>query len=157
MEGNSAVAQLRVMQDFFHKSISVLSEEDSSFRPGEKGWTVAQQLRHTAYTVNWFTDGVFSGEGFNSDWEAQLAYFEGASSLEEEKAAFDKAVERACDTWGALSEAELMEMIPPDPIMGAMPKIAVVGAIVDHTAHHRGALATYARVAGKEPRMPYGE
>jgi len=157
MEGNSAVMQLRVMQDFFHKSISVLTEEDSGYRPGDKSWTVAQQLRHTAFTVDWFTDGVFSGKGFDADWEAQMAHIEAATSLDAEKAAFDKAVERACETWGALSEADLMDMIPPDPIMGAMPKIAVVGAIVDHTAHHRGALATYARIAGKEPRMPYGE
>ncbi|MCF8432232.1 MAG: DinB family protein [Melioribacteraceae bacterium] len=35
--------------------------------------------------------------------------------------------------------------------------MAVVGAIADHSAHHRGALAVYARLAGKVPKMPYGE
>ena len=156
MEGNSAVAQLRVMQKFFKKSISVLDEADSGYRPGDTGWTVAQQLRHTAMTVEWFTDGVFGGKGFATDWEAQMAHINQASSLDEEKAYFDKAVDDACTTWGKLSEADLMEVIS-DPLMGTMPKIAVVGSMVDHTAHHRGALATYARVMGKEPEMPYGE
>ena len=40
-------------------------------------------------------------------------------------------------------------------IMTGAPKMSVVGGIVDHTAHHRGALAVYARLLGKEPKMPY--
>jgi len=31
----------------------------------------------------------------------------------------------------------------------------VINAIVDHTAHHRGALSVYARLPGKVPMMPY--
>jgi uncharacterized damage-inducible protein DinB len=47
-----------------------------------------------------------------------------------------------------------MEPITGEIMTGA-PKMAVVGAIGDHTAHHRGALAVYARLLGKEPKMPY--
>ena len=32
---------------------------------------------------------------------------------------------------------------------------AVINGITDHSAHHRGALAVYARLLGKEPAMPY--
>jgi len=35
------------------------------------------------------------------------------------------------------------------------PRLVVIGAISDHTAHHRGALTVYARLLGKEPKMPY--
>ena len=50
----------------------------------------------------------------------------------------------------------LAEPIPKDNIMGGAPRGAAVDAITDHTAHHRGALAVYARLADKEPPMPYG-
>jgi uncharacterized damage-inducible protein DinB len=39
--------------------------------------------------------------------------------------------------------------------MGGAPKRAVISGIVDHTAHHRGSLAVYARLRGKVPTMPY--
>ena len=35
------------------------------------------------------------------------------------------------------------------------PRLGVVSGIVDHTAHHRGSLAVYARLRGKVPPMPY--
>ena len=156
MQGNSAVMELTSMKQFFHNSISVLEEEDSGYRPHEKAWTVAQQMRHTAMTVGWFADAVF-GEGFKQNWEEQMEFIGKASSLEEEKAYFDKEVEKACTAFGALTEEQLDAPIPDNPMMGPAPKRAIVGAISDHTAHHRGALATYARIMGKEPRMPYGE
>jgi uncharacterized damage-inducible protein DinB len=40
--------------------------------------------------------------------------------------------------------------------MGGMPRESIIGGIVDHTAHHRGALSVYARLVGREPAMPYG-
>lgn len=57
---------------------------------------------------------------------------------------------------GATSEADLYAPIPDDRIMPGSPRIAVISGIVDHTAHHRGSLAVYARLLGKEPPMPYG-
>jgi len=41
--------------------------------------------------------------------------------------------------------------------MGGEPRAAVVGAIVDHMAHHRGALSVYARLLGYAPPIPYGD
>jgi uncharacterized damage-inducible protein DinB len=41
--------------------------------------------------------------------------------------------------------------------MGGEPRLAIVGAICEHTAHHRGALAVYARLLGYAPPIPYGE
>ncbi len=55
------------------------------------------------------------------------------------------------------SAADLEQPLPQGPIMGGAPRSAVVGAISDHTAHHRGALAVYARLLGKTPKMPYGD
>jgi uncharacterized damage-inducible protein DinB len=50
-----------------------------------------------------------------------------------------------------------MAELPKDGVMGGAPRIAIVGAIADHTAHHRGALTVYARLLGVVPPMPYME
>ena len=39
--------------------------------------------------------------------------------------------------------------------MGGQPVSDVFWGLVDHTAHHRGALTVYARLLGKVPPMPY--
>ena len=39
--------------------------------------------------------------------------------------------------------------------MGGQPRLAIFGALTDHTAHHRGALSVYTRLLGKVPPMPY--
>jgi uncharacterized damage-inducible protein DinB len=39
--------------------------------------------------------------------------------------------------------------------MGGLPRHSVVSALMDHTAHHRGALTVYARLLGKVSPMPY--
>jgi uncharacterized damage-inducible protein DinB len=39
--------------------------------------------------------------------------------------------------------------------MGGLPKHAIWTAVLDHTAHHRGALTVYSRLLGKVPAMPY--
>jgi len=154
MEGNSAVMQLRTMQRFFHNSISVLEEADSGFRPHEKAWTVAQQMRHTGFTIDWFVEGAV-GKGFAENWEEQMAYFSQAVSFDAEKQSFDNSVDQACKVFGSLTEEQLDALMKENPIFGRLPIRVAVGGIVDHTAHHRGALATYARIIGKEPRMPY--
>jgi uncharacterized damage-inducible protein DinB len=51
----------------------------------------------------------------------------------------------------------MMVPLPPGPVMGGMPRMAIVGAIQDHTAHHRGALTVYSRLCGHTPAMPYME
>jgi uncharacterized damage-inducible protein DinB len=56
---------------------------------------------------------------------------------------------------GAASDQELFEPIADKRIMEGAPRCAIVSALTDHTAHHRGALSVYARLIGKEPPMPY--
>jgi uncharacterized damage-inducible protein DinB len=50
-----------------------------------------------------------------------------------------------------------MAPIADGPIMGGAPRMAIFGAITDHTAHHRGALTVYARLGGAVPPMPYAD
>ena len=39
--------------------------------------------------------------------------------------------------------------------VGGAPRLALVTGLGDHTAHHRGVLAVYARLCGRVPAMPY--
>ena len=51
---------------------------------------------------------------------------------------------------------DLSKPLPDGPVMGGQPISEIVWAMVEHTAHHRGALTVYARCLGKVPPMPYG-
>jgi uncharacterized damage-inducible protein DinB len=39
--------------------------------------------------------------------------------------------------------------------MGGQAMSGVVWGMIEHTAHHRGALTVYSRLLGKVPPMPY--
>jgi uncharacterized damage-inducible protein DinB len=41
-------------------------------------------------------------------------------------------------------------------VMAGQPIGNIVWGMVEHTAHHRGALSVYSRLLGKTPPMPYG-
>ena len=140
---------------FFEKTVSCLEEADSGFAPKEGLFTVAQQIAHTAQVVDWFIEGAFNREGgCDVDFEGQARVILAVTSLKEANAWLDRAFKKAVEVIASKSEAELMEPFPGE-VMGGRPKGMLVGAIADHTAHHRGALAVYARLLGKEPPMPY--
>ena len=48
-----------------------------------------------------------------------------------------------------------LDLLPEGPVMGGAPRLAIVNAITDHTAHHRGTLTVYSRLRGHTPAMPY--
>ncbi len=157
MSHNSATAELKSTQEFFDRSTRCLTEEDSSFAPVEGTWTVAQQVAHAAQTVDWFTEGAFRPEGFDMDFEKAAGDVAKVTSLQAARDWMEAAFGRAAEAFGRLSQEELNRKLPPNPIMGEVPLLAVISAIVDHTAHHRGALTVYARLRGKVPAMPYME
>jgi uncharacterized damage-inducible protein DinB len=158
MAHESAVTELKSTKEFFDRSTRCLTEEDSSFAPAEGTWTVAQQVAHVAQTVDWFTEGAFRPEGFDMDFEKLTAETGKVTSLQAAREYLDAAFARALQAFGPLSDEELgTRKLPPNPIMGEVPLTAVISAVVDHTAHHRGALTVYARLRGKVPAMPYME
>jgi uncharacterized damage-inducible protein DinB len=142
-------------QEFFNRSTRNLTEEHSTFAPAEGMMTAAQQVAHAAQTIDWFIEGAFRPEGFDTNWEAHAKVVNSYTSLAAARAWFDKAVAAAKAAIAAKSDAELMQPLPPGPIMGGAPRMAIFGALTDHTAHHRGALTVYARVKGIVPPMPY--
>ncbi len=150
-----AVAELNSTEEFFKRSTRNLKEEHSAALPAAGMMTASQQVAHAAQTIDWFVDAAFSPKGFDSDFEAAAKVVQGYTSLSQARAWFDKAMASAKTAFGSKTDAELMAPLPPGPIMGGAPRMAIIGAITDHTAHHRGALTVYARVNGIVPPMPY--
>jgi uncharacterized damage-inducible protein DinB len=147
--------QLVASQDFFNRSTRVLEEADSQFRPQEGMMTAAQQVAHAAQTLDWFIGGVSRPEGFDLNFEAHGKEIAAVTSLAAARKWLDEAYSRSIAYLSSLSAADLAKPLPPGPVMGGQPVSNAVWAMVEHTAHHRGALTVYTRLLGKVPPMPY--
>ena len=147
--------QLESTHRFFKTTLSVFEPADAAFAPDPELYTVAGHVAHTADTVDWMIDGGF-GAGWNMDFDGLVAKAKAVTSLKEATDWLERSFAHAIAVVRAASDETLFEPIPDARIMEGAPRSAVVGAIVDHTAHHRGALAVYARLIGKVPPMPYG-
>jgi uncharacterized damage-inducible protein DinB len=119
--------------------------------------TVAQHVAHTARTFDWFIDGVPRTEGFDLDFEKQAAELASATSLAGARQMLEAAYARAVQFAESRTPEELAQPLPPGPVMGGQPISDVIWAMIEHTAHHRGALTVYSRLLRKVPPMPYGE
>lgn len=151
------VQPLRDAKSYFDRSSRCLTEEDSAFAPAAGMMTVAQQVAHVAQTVDWFIEGAFRAEGFDLDFEGHAKVYMAVTSLAAAREWLDRAFADAVETIGKKSEEEMRQPLPPGPVMGGLPRWSILGAISDHTAHHRGALTVYSRLRGHTPAMPYME
>ena len=147
--------QLVTSKEFFDRSTRVLEEGDSGFRPQPGMMTAAQQVWHAGHTLDWFVQGVSRPEGFDLDFAAQAQELNAVTSLAEARKKLDAAYANAIKFLRAKSAEELAQPMAPGPILGGQPLSDVVWAMVEHTAHHRGALTVYSRALGKVPPMPY--
>ena len=150
-----AVAELNAAHEYFNRSTRNLTEAQSGVTPAPGMMSAAQQVAHAAHTIDWFMQGAFRPEGFDMDFEGHAKIVQGHTSLSAARAWFEKAMAAAVATVATKTDADLMAPLPPGPIMGGAPRMAVFSALADHTAHHRGALTVYARVSGIVPPMPY--
>ena len=152
-----AQSELDAAREYFNRSTRGLTETLSAFAPASGMRTAAQQVAHAAQTIEWFADGAFRPEGFDLDFERMERDVTACTSLTAAREWFDRATEAAKRAFADKSDHELLAPLPPGPIMGGEPRFAVIGALTDHTAHHRGALTVYARLNGIVPPMPYME
>ena len=148
------VSQLESTKKFFNTTLSVFESDDAGFAPYPELYTVAGHVAHVADSTEWFIEGAF-GDGWDLEFDASIAKAKSVTSLEEANEWLDRSFANAIAVVGAASDQTLFEPIPDTKIMEGAPRMAVVSGIVDHTAHHRGSLAVYARLVGKEPLMPY--
>ena len=158
MTPEALIAQLEQTRDFFDRVVAPLTEDDSTFRPNDAMFTVAQHVAHAAQTVDWFIDGAFfRDDGFDLDFAAHEHEVRDAASLDAARAWWIRAMDRAIAVVRQQAPSELSEPLPAGPVMGGAPRGAIVAGIADHSTHHRGALAVYARLVGKTPGSPYSD
>ena len=148
------VEQLETARKLFRTTTSVFDEADAGFAPQQDLYTVAGHIAHAADAIEWFVEGAF-GDGWDLDFGASIARARAVATVGEAREWLDRAFTRAIGAVAGLTDEELAQPIADPTIMGNAPKQAVVHALIDHTAHHRGALAVYARLAGKAPPMLY--
>lgn len=151
-----AVAELRLAHERFNRSTQNLPEDLSGFTPAQGMMTASQQVAHCARVIDWFMEGAFRSEGFDMNFEDQIKQVLAVESLANARAWLDRAMLSAIAVLSGKSDDDLTAAIVQGPVMGGMPVFAIVSAIVDHTAHHRGALTTYARANAIIPADPYG-
>lgn len=154
-QASDIVAQLKTSHKYMKSTIAIFEEQDAGFAPQPELYTVAGHVAHAADSVEWFVEGAF-GEGWNMDFDGLIAAARAVETLEEANAWLDRAFAHAIEVFQAASDEDLNATIVDERIMPGASRNAIVGPIVDHTAHHRGALTVYARLLGKVPRMPYG-
>jgi uncharacterized damage-inducible protein DinB len=147
---------LLASQDFFNRSTRVLEEADSGFRPKPDMMTAAQQVAHVAQTLDWFVDGVESPNGFDLNFEEHAKALEAMTSLAAARKMLDAGYAKAIAWARSKSPEDMAKPLPAGPIMGGQPTSEILGAMIEHSAHHRGALTVYSRLLGKVPPMPYG-
>jgi uncharacterized damage-inducible protein DinB len=155
MNPDTIAAELKTFKTFFDRSTACLVEDDSAFAPVEGQMTVAQHVAHVAQTVDWFVTGAFRREGFEMDFERLKGATMKVESLSAAREWLDRAFAAAEEAALRHSAEEWARPMPQGPIMGGKPRFVILGGINDHTAHHRGALAVYARLRGHRPAMPY--
>ena len=155
MAANSYALPIMQSLQYLSRTCSVFREKDSEYAPTPGQFTAAQHVAHVAQTIDWFMEGGFRAEGFDLDFAAhQIAVRETASLA----AAFTwlaRSVDEAANILADKTQAEMMAPIAEGPVMGGEPRAAIIAAIAEHTAHHRGSLAVYARMLGYAPPMPY--
>ncbi|MGD0000733.1 MAG: DinB family protein [Bryobacteraceae bacterium] len=144
-----------VSREYFNRSTRELKEENSSFAPVPGMFTVAALVAHTAQTIDWFFTGAFAAAGFDMDFERMDREVRACTSLDAARVLINAASDRAKAVAESHSAEEWAVPLPPGPIMGGLPRHAIVSALTDHTAHHRGALSVYTRLLGRVPPMPY--
>lgn len=148
------VQQLQASQKFFNTTIRCFEAADAGFAPKPQMMSVAAQVAHVAQTLEWFVEGAF-GSGWRMAFEAAEAECRAVKTLEEARQWLDRAFGSTIRVIEQASAEQLAEPIKDERILGPAPRSAIVAAIADHTAHHRGSLAVYARLLGKVPPMPY--
>ncbi len=122
-------------KDYFLRSTRVLEEADSDYRPQPGMMTAAQQVTHTAQTLDWFVQGATRPEGFDLDFAAHAKALEEAKSLAVARTMLEASYTRAIGFLKTVTSEQLAKPLPEGPVMGGEPLSAIVWAMIEHTAH----------------------
>ncbi|HPF13029.1 MAG: DinB family protein [Planctomycetes bacterium] len=141
---------------FFERTMACLREEDGTFQPQAEAFSTIEQIAHAAQTVDWFLKGVETGQ-FSTDFAAHREELGQIRNLQGAKSWFERSMAEAIAAVQEKPATFWKKPLPEGPMFSGYPRAFALDAILDHNAHHRGALAVYARLCGHVPAMPYGD
>ena len=167
--------------EYFLRTLSAFNDEDSSFRPQQNMLSVKDQVLHTVGAIELFVSAYLStidstskithtsfrpGEAWSGSstavtdmrWtqNADKKHYDEQVDMKEIKEIFSKTMAYASDVFSIPSEAELQQPIGENSLVPDFFRAEdIIEIMLDHTAHHRGALAQYARLLGHSPKIPY--
>lgn len=150
-------ARLTGMEQAFNRSTRVLKEEDSSFAPVPGMFTAAQHVAHSAQTIDWYVFGAFAPGGFDMNFKKLDRDVRAVSSLNAARTWLKRAFADAHAAVDLHPDEQWAQRFPPGETMGNRLKLEIVTMMMDHMAHHRGALSVYSRLLGKIAPNPYVE
>lgn len=157
MTKDRLLQDVKEARDHFERSTRVLKEEHSNHMPAPGMFTVANQVTHVAFSIDWFVDGIATPAGFNMDFEEHDRQARATNSLAAARKKLDKAFARVIELIETKPQSWWDGLIPEGPIMPGAPRSTALIGVIEHTAHHRGALTVYSRTLGLVPIMPYME
>lgn len=183
---NPFVQKIRDHQEYFHRVVECFTEEDSDFRPAKDTLSVAGQVLHVALSIEYFLSGMFGPyDGFGpmarfdrgftdmnwaplasekdlgmvldvEDWPIAA---EASNSFTKALELFDQIMDTAAEIFGSKTIEQLQtERLPENPVIPTnFTYPDILELMIDHIAHHRGALVVYGHILGRDPKIPYFE
>jgi len=143
--------QLLASQDFFDRSTRVLDEADSGFRPREGMMTGRAAGRAHSPDSRLVHRGITRPGGFDLDFEKHASTLAAVTSLAAARQMLESAYANSANSCARAARRISHNRSRPAPSWAANHQRHRMG-MVEHTAHHRGALTVYSRLLGKVPR-----
>lgn len=166
----------------FRRTTDCFAEEHSVYRPTAGMLTVADQVLHVLNSNEYMMSGLFGpfdGLGPASRWQrgfADLSWLAYANTgdvdthlhcsedMRAARTSLSAALElldRSFDMIGMMLHTMPADAfddgLPENPLfpVDGLTVTDLLDSMLDHTAHHRGALSQYARLLGMDPKLPY--
>lgn len=141
-------------REFLGRVLKAVPKDKGDFKPYEGSLTLAQQIAHIGKTTDWFREGLF-GSGFDMDFERLMKEMLEPVTLDEAFAILNQSFDAYISRIESSTPEELTAILPPNDIIGELPRWRGLLGNTDHIAHHRGSISVYIRGLGLTPPVPY--
>ncbi len=137
------VAKWENSRTFTLETVDKMPDDLLDYKPHESAMSFKEQLTHIGAGMANISKGFLNGAEMDFDASAT------PQNKEEIKTFLENCYDYGKATISSLSEDQMSEVI--DSFAGKVTRRQMVGLVVDHTTHHRGAAIAYLRANGIEP------
>lgn len=142
---NEFIAAWRSHRNVLHDMVADVTTEQMSFKPWEKGMSIAELVLHITGSMDMFVKTVQNGVFTPGSKQAY-------TTADELRAGVAGATEQTEAILRSLTPEQLAQSI--DFFGNSLPGFVLLQNAKDHEIHHKGQLFTYLRLAGIE-KLPF--